>query len=214
MNKQFYTEIRKVFETEYVKVFCLNPSFLERVKDFLSLDSIWIKRVNLSGGKTLTVYPSAFYSVQEVKEHIDTTLEYFFTNLSTLEKPSFNINELKKVCVKASTLYNSGVIKIQNIKTLRNGLDDLRLSLELFLKDLLKNDTPLEKQVNNLKNWLKQKGASEQIRNLIVDYVFRWSKYQNENVKHEDRCKEFEIPILLELSNMIIKQLLEYYKMP
>lgn len=212
MAKQFNTEVRNVFGTEYVKVFCLNSSHLDKVRCFLSLDSSWIKKVNNSSGKDLTIYPTNFYSAVEVKAHIDKTLEYFFNHLSTFENTSFDITELKNVCAKSYDLYGSGIVKIQDVKKLRNGLDDIRLAIEFFLKKLLKNDTPLEKQSNNLKEWLKQKGASVQIRKMIVDYVFQWSKYQNENVKHDYRCKEDEIPILIEFSNIIIKQLLEYDK--
>lgn len=214
MDKQFHTEVRKASETEYIKIFCHDIYDLEKVRDFLSLDTSHIKKVNISNGKDLTVQPTAFYSAQEVKEHIDASLNHFYKHLYTLGEVPFNEEELKCKYEKSLALYQDGLSKINNPNTLRNGLDDLRLSMELFLKDLLKNDAPLEKQSNNLKNWLTQKGASTEIRNMIVDYIFRWSKYQNLNVKHDSKCRDVEILFIVGLSNLIINQLLKYDKMP
>jgi len=212
MDKRFYLKVLKAFEMEYVKVFCLNPNDLDLVWEFLSLDSQWVKKANITNGKDITIYPTPFYTAQEVKEHLDTTLDYFYANIYPLGSVSFSINELSEICEKSGMLYQEGLIKIRDVKTLRNGFDDLRLGMELFLKSLLRNNAPLEKQSHNLKNWLQRKGASVQVRNLIVDYISRWSIYQNENVKHDDRCEVVEITIIVKIYDLIIKQLLEYDK--
>lgn len=48
----------------------------------------------------------------------------------------------------------------------RNLLDDLRVALEQLLKDVLKNEKPLEKQKTELLPWLKTRGIHKQVINM------------------------------------------------
>ena len=56
--------------------------------------------------------------------------------------------------------------KNNNIYT-RNLLDDLRFSLEVLVKAILKNSKSLENQKAELGNFLKENGISVEIRKLI-----------------------------------------------
>ena len=73
---------------------------------------------------------------------------------------------------KSFELYNSALDKLNNRIYQRNLIDDLRLSLELLLKELLNNDKPLEKQISDVGQFQKNKGISPDTTNN-VQYTFR-----------------------------------------
>jgi hypothetical protein len=87
----------------------------------------------------------------------------------------------------------------------RNLLDDLRLSLELLLKAILKNSRSLENQISALGQLQKIKGSSSELANMFNKLLDYYSKYQNNRVKHNDLINVEEVDIILELTTTFMK---------
>lgn len=76
----------------------------------------------------------------------------------------------------------------------RNMLDDLRLSFELLIKQILNIKQSFEKSQNEMGEFLEVNKVSKEIKNLINSTVFSFFKpYLNENVKHNDNFNSIEI---------------------
>ena len=101
---------------------------------------------------------------------------------------------------KSKAIFTSAIAKIHSEELKRNVLDDIRLSLELFLKDLLDNDKPIEKQKAEIGQFAKRKGSSSDIRNMFTTLLDYFSKYQNTYVKHDDAVKYDDAQFILELA--------------
>lgn len=91
----------------------------------------------------------------------------------------------------------------------RNLLDNLRLCLELLLKDVLQNSKRLETQISDLGNYQKERGISIEVRNMFTTLLNYYAKFQNENVKHNDRVNPNEVDFILELTITFIKLIIK-----
>jgi hypothetical protein len=101
----------------------------------------------------------------------------------------------------AEQKYHGGVFS-------RNLLDDLRLSLELLLKEILQSPKSLENQQQALGSFLAKRGGSKELRNMFLKLIDYYGKYQNSYVKHDDAVVEEEIEILFEITSSFIKHLI------
>lgn len=91
----------------------------------------------------------------------------------------------------------------------RNLLDNLRLSLELLIKDLTGVDKSIENQnINNILGTLKSIGVSNELRSMIRSLIDYYSKYHNNFVKHDSLVAETEIEVIFELTSTIMKFLI------
>ena len=104
-------------------------------------------------------------------------------------------------------LYQEALTKFENEVFTRNLLDDLRLSLELLLRAIFKNDKSLENQIAALGNHLKTKGGSKELTNMFVKLVDYYCKYQNSYVKHDDAVIEEEIEFIFEITSSFMKHI-------
>ena len=105
----------------------------------------------------------------------------------------------------------------KNPLVIRNLLDNLRLSLEMLLKIVLKNNEPLEEQSKYLKRWLNLRGIEENIRLMFTDLLSRdrYTQLMNEAVKHGDRVwQPAEIEFLVYQTGMFIRFLIEATQIP
>jgi len=89
----------------------------------------------------------------------------------------------------------------------RNLLDDLRLALELLLKNLLGNTKSLEKQEHDLSTYLKSRGTPAEIRNMLMRLLDYYCKYQNDFIKHNNRPRKEDIDVVFELTASLMKHL-------
>lgn len=89
----------------------------------------------------------------------------------------------------------------------RNVLDDLRLSLELLLREVLSNDKSLDNQNPLLGQYLKDRGGSTEFRNMFRTLISYYSNYQNEHVKHNDAVIEDEVEFVIEITSSFMKHL-------
>ncbi len=111
--------------------------------------------------------------------------------------------------VESYTLYESALTKFNNNIFERNLLDDLRLSLELLLKQIFDNGKSLENQIASIGTFIKDRGGSKEFSNmfkLLVDY---YSKYQNSFVKHNDAVIEEEVEFIFEMTSSFMKHLIK-----
>lgn len=83
----YATEIRKTYDTEYVKVFLLDEKRNAEIQLVLS-DLDCVKRVNITGSnspnnpsETLTVYPKRMYDGQTLNKRIVSFLDGYFTGV-------------------------------------------------------------------------------------------------------------------------------------
>jgi len=104
-------------------------------------------------------------------------------------------------------LFKVALTKLENKIFTRNILDDLRLSLELLLKAVLKNGKSLENQIDSLGRHLKNKGCSKELINMFLKLVEYYSKYQNSYVKHDDGVIEEEIEFIFEITSSFMKHI-------
>lgn len=87
----------------------------------------------------------------------------------------------------------------------RNIIDDLRISLELFLKQILKNNKSLEKQNSYIGEYLKNNNVSIEISNIYIKLMDYYTKYNNHHAKHDDSVIEIEIDYLIYLTSSFIR---------
>ena len=106
---------------------------------------------------------------------------------------------------KSYTLYAGALEKLKAGNLQRNLIDDLRLSLELLLKEILKNDKSLEKQIADVGTFQKNKGISSETTNMFNALLDYYGKYQNKYVKHDDNVNEKEIEFIVDLTSSFMK---------
>jgi hypothetical protein len=122
------------------------------------------------------------------------------------------INETKTMLhnyPNAEKPFISGLEKYSKKIYERNLLDDMRLSLELFLKDVLSNNKSLENQISEISKFQKAKGSSSELTNMFVKLVDYYSKYHNSYIKHNDNVKPSEIDFIIDLTSSFIKFLIK-----
>ena len=110
--------------------------------------------------------------------------------------------------------YDSAIIKYTNGVFQRNLLDDLRMALELLLKQIFNNTKSLENQIPEIGRFVKEKGGSIELSNMLVKLIDYYSKYQNEHVKHNDKVIETEIDFILEMTSVFMKHLVKLHMLP
>jgi hypothetical protein len=149
----------------------------------------------INGGKVEIA--KAIYAKAVASKEIDETL--IGDTLKGLEI----FPEAYKLYKKALSDFNSGNDE-------RHILDDLRLSVEYFLRSILRNEKTLENQIPYLGKYQKDKGISSEISNTFQKLIEIFGKYQNNYVKHHDKVKHSEIEFILNLTNTFYRFLLSH----
>lgn len=106
--------------------------------------------------------------------------------------------DVKKLYVEALQKHSAGVY-------MRNALDDLRLALELLLQEILGNGRSLENQIPAVGQFVKTKGGSKELSNMLEKLIDYYGKYQNTYVKHDDSVPNEEAELVLELTSSFMK---------
>lgn len=213
MAKNFDTEIKESFDKKYLKVFLKNISIIEEVQEQLSkLQSV--KNINITDSKsknnpslTLTVYPNRVFSIEEMREEVISFLESYFKGTPQItQKPEIKETQEWLTNYPASQkIYNEAIDKYKQRIYQRNVLDDMRLALETFLKEILQNQKSLENQLSEVGKFQKEKGLSPEfigMFNRLLDY---YAKYQNNYVKHNDAVKYSEIDFVINLTTLFMR---------
>lgn len=105
--------------------------------------------------------------------------------------------------------YESALAKYEGGIFERNTLDDMRLSFELLVKDLLCNNKSLENQIAEIGAKLKNSGASVELRNMVQQVIKYYTDFQNNHVKHNDAVNDKEIEYIIELTSVVMKFLIK-----
>lgn len=110
---------------------------------------------------------------------------------------------------EAADLYDQALEKYRAGVYERNVLDDLRLALEVLLRDILCNAKSLENQISPLGDYVKSKGGSPEFGNMFVKLVEYFIKYQNRYVKHNDGVIEDEVEFMIEITSSFMKHMVK-----
>lgn len=111
-------------------------------------------------------------------------------------------------------LYLQAIHKYEHGIFSRNLLDDLRLSLELLLKAIFKNDKSLENQMDNIGGFVKSTGGSKEFSNFFSKLIDYYAKYQNTYIKHDDAVVDEEIEFVFEISSSLMRQIIRLHAKP
>jgi hypothetical protein len=156
----------------------------------------------------LYYFKCKFFAEQEIRS-LNPSFEY------SILRPNINSDLLKQNIValkdfpEAAKLFQTAMDKLNECRFERNLLDDLRLSLEVLLKSLLKNNKSLENQIDSIGDFLKQSGTSKEVVNMFRTLTDYFSKYQNAYVKHNDHIKENEVDLLVNLTSAFINFMIQ-----
>lgn len=213
MAKNFDIEIRESFEKKYLKVFLKNTSIIEEVRENLNgLSSVRTANITESQSKnnpslTLTVYPNRVYSIEEMEKEVVSFLDGYFNGSPQLtQEPEIKLTqEWLGNYPAVQKLYNEAIEKYKQRIYQRNVLDDMRLSLETFLKEVLGNQKSLENQLADVGKYQKDKGLSPEFINMFNRLLDYYSKYQNNYVKHNDAVKPQEIDFTIHLTTLFMR---------
>lgn len=93
-------------------------------------------------------------------------------------------------------------------------LDELRFTLEQFLKQYFNNEKPLEKQGAEIKECFKKENVSSHISAIYSDLLERYYLYQNDSVKHNAKYTDLEMEFMIEITTALIKLLLKIKHKP
>lgn len=110
---------------------------------------------------------------------------------------------------QALAQYESALSKYEGGIFERNTLDDMRLSFELLVKNLLNNNKSLENQIQLIGEMLKKSGASSELRNMMQPVIRYYTEFQNNHVKHNDAVNSNEIEYIIELTSVVMKFLIK-----
>lgn len=143
-----------------------------------------------------------------------------YTRYGHLNTESDNVNEILIDETKhwlqdypqALKEYQAALDKFKNNIFERNLIDDLRLSLELLLKDILANDKSLENQLAGLGGFIQNKGGSKELGNMFQKLVEYYSKYQNTYIKHNDNVIEEEVEFIFEITSSFMKHFIRIHE--
>lgn len=111
-------------------------------------------------------------------------------------------------CPQAYEIFKAALFDLGIKNKERQVIDNLRLSLELLFKAVLKNNKSLENQKNEIGKYLKDKDTSIEINNLFWQVLDYYSKYQNDKVKHSNNAKADEVEFILYLTGTLMRFIL------
>ncbi|WP_353100850.1 hypothetical protein [Myroides odoratus] len=112
----------------------------------------------------------------------------------------------------ALKVYISALEKFKNNIFERNLLDDLRLSLELLVMEILGNSKSLENQLSDLGQFISLNNGSKELGNMFQKLIEYFTKYQNTYVKHDNKVIEEEIEFILEITSSFMKHFIRMNK--
>jgi hypothetical protein len=115
------------------------------------------------------------------------------------------ISKILRNYPKALQCYLNAIDKLDNENYTRNLLDDLRLTLELYISSKLKNSKSLENQIEAVGIYCKEKGVSKEVANMFHKLIDLYTKYQNNYIKHDYAVNKGEILFILNLTNNFIE---------
>lgn len=154
---------------------------------------------------TVILYPDGNYDVGYVKNAIEVAMRKDGTD-DYLRAQRGMIKGMLEETPNPKKLYDDAVTYLYGIDN-RAALDNLRLCIEQLMKETLGNSKPLEKQKDDFGKYLKTKGLSSEIRTQALNTLDSFTRYQNNNVKHNSKDEYAEKDFVFSMGESLIKVL-------
>ena len=151
------------------------------------------------------LYPDENYDIGFVKNAIEVAMREDVTHNYSMARQSM-IKGMLEETPNPKELYDDAITYLYGIDQ-RAALDNLRLCIEQLLKGTLGNSKPLEKQKDEFGKYLKAKGLSSEIRTQALNTLDSFTKYQNNNVKHNFKDEYAEMDFVFSMGESLIKVL-------
>ena len=151
------------------------------------------------------LYPDENYDIGFVKNAIEVAMREDITHNYSMARQSM-IKGMLEETPNPKKLYDDAVTYLYGIDQ-RAALDSLRLCIEQLLKETLGNSKPLEKQKDEFGKYLKAKGLSSEIRTQALNTLDSFTRYQNNNVKHNFKDEYAEMDFVFSMGESLIKVL-------
>lgn len=170
------------------------------------IDLFELKQHNLYTNRDLAIYAANIAALLASEVLINQPKE-----LTIYKGGSYTNNtlELLKPYSEVTELYKKAIERINTNVDPRNAMDDLRLSLELLLKKVLKNDKSLENQCNDLGRFQNERGMSKEMRNMFIQLLNYYTKYQNNHVKHNNTVNTIDLEFILHITSIFMSSVLK-----
>lgn len=153
----------------------------------------------------VTLFPDENYDVGYVNNSIKVAMRKDETN-NYLRSQGEMIKGMLEDAPNPMKLYDDAVTYLYGIDS-RAALDSLRLCIEQLMKDTLGNSKPLEKQKEDFGRYLKTKGLSNEIKTQALNTLVCFTRYQNNNVKHNFKDDYAEKDFVFSMGESLIKVL-------
>lgn len=153
---------------------------------------------------TVILYPDGNYDVGYVKNAIEVAMRK--DGADYLRAQRGMIKGMLEESPNPMKLYDDAVTYLYGIDS-RAALDNLRLCIEQLMKETLENSKPLEKQKDDFGKYLKTKGLSNEIRTQALNTLDSFTRYQNNNVKHNSKDEYAEKDFVFSMGESLIKVL-------
>lgn len=105
--------------------------------------------------------------------------------------------------------YDKTLKMILHQATPRDSIDNLRLSLELFMKEFFNNEKSLENQKSLTGEYLTSHNVSKHFSNMYTTLFTHYTTYNNNEAKHNNTAEEQEIDFLLYLTGSFMRFLIK-----
>ena len=151
------------------------------------------------------LYPDENYDIVFVTNAIEVAMRKDETN-NYLRAQQGMIKGMLEDNPNPKKLYNDAVTYLYGLDN-RAALDNLRLCIEQLMKEALENSKPLEKQKEDFGKYLKAKGFPSEIRTQALNTLDSFTKYQNNNVKHNSKNEYAEMDFVFSMGESLIKVL-------
>ncbi len=149
-------------------------------------------------------YIKCIYYIEQLIKELNPEFDF------TILRPQVNADIIHENLIKlaeypkSAVIYQNALDKLNEGNYERNLLDDLRLALEVLLKEALNNNKSLENQNSDLGKFLKEKDVSAECRNMFTTIISYYCNYQNAYVKHNDEIKSDEVDLMVNLTSSLI----------
>lgn len=214
MPAQFQIKQANAFDKPYLKVQLLDISQLETIKRVLESSPL-VRKCNVTKKDDiafkkqddLTIYINDFYTIDEANVELQKLLEEHFKGgvlLPQTKSIVTNVEHELTAYQPALDLYKKAISGLQGQQDYRHAMDDLRLSLELLLKEVLSNNKSIENQEKELCHFLGRKGISPKIIAIVKNDLQAIMRYFNEHIKHNDNVVYNEVDTITYLTSNII----------
>lgn len=199
--------------TPYLKVHFLNEEDIEPTKVMLeklsAVDHVNITSNQAQTKRSLTIYISKVYKPEEAKQEVEKALDSYLNNKQIFqEKKAKDLESFLAKYPNVLKPYKSAKEKYERGIYERNVLDDMRLALELLVKNVLKTEVnTLAQQKSKLGTFLEEQDCDPTIRNIFITVYDYYMKYQNDHVKHNNKIARKDINTVLSLTIVLMERL-------